>query len=485
MAERGSRGGGVLVALVAFVILFFVAGVYAIVQMTEANKLRKSNDEMTKKFASAVTSANLSSPEMTQIKELQGNNAEARGQSAFDLLVKQRNDAVRLIIGRDPATSDTTGEANAAFAAAVKAANERLTGAKANATIPEGSASAVIAAMADVVAQKAQDVNSLTNQLAQANGNLKQVTDQYDASLNELRKSLETANSGSNQAQQASAAYRGEKDAQLAKIQQDLVATIEQGRKAAEELNTQLAGRNEEVNKLTRRLTEAVAALDAFRPKNVADAAVRRADGQVMQIAKGDTVYINLGTGDQITPGMTFQIYDRNEGIPRIELGAADDNLPPGKGSLEVVRVGAGSSEARIIRRAAGQSIQEGDMIANLIFDKNVKMAFKIFGAFDIDQNGVATTNEADILKRLVTQWGGQSTEEVGISTDFVVLGKEPVVGEKPADDQVIEIFNWQKAVKAKEEYDAVRNRALELHIPVLNQNRFLYLIGFYDQARR
>jgi len=28
-------------------------------------------------------------------------------------------------------------------------------------------------------------------------------------------------------------------------------------------------------------------------------------------------------------------------------------------------------------------------------------------------------------------------------------------------------------------------NRARDLHIPIMNQNRFLYLIGYYNQARR
>ena len=41
------------------------------------------------------------------------------------------------------------------------------------------------------------------------------------------------------------------------------------------------------------------------------------------------------------------------------------------------------------------------------------------------------------------------------------------------------------KAQAAKAAYDAVLKRASELSIPVLNQNRFLYYTGYYDQRRR
>jgi hypothetical protein len=48
--------------------------------------------------------------------------------------------------------------------------------------------------------------------------------------------------------------------------------------------------------------------------------------------------------------------------------------------------------------------------------------------------------------------------------------------------------FNAKKLADAQaalEAYDLVRNTARDLHIPIVNQNRFLYLIGYYEQARR
>ena len=40
-------------------------------------------------------------------------------------------------------------------------------------------------------------------------------------------------------------------------------------------------------------------------------------------------------------------------------------------------------------------------------------------------------------------------------------------------------------AIAEAEAYDAIRNRAIEYRIPILNQNRFLYLVGYYNQSAR
>ena len=54
---------------------------------------------------------------------------------------------------------------------------------------------------------------------------------------------------------------------------------------------------------------------------------------------------------------MTFQVFDKMEGIPPLPADPTDEkNMPVGKGSIEVMRVGAGSSECKIIRATPGQS---------------------------------------------------------------------------------------------------------------------------------
>ncbi|MCC6415330.1 MAG: hypothetical protein IT582_05435 [Opitutaceae bacterium] len=126
-------------------------------------------------------------------------------------------------------------------------------------------------------------------------------------------------------------------------------------------------------------------------------------------------------------------------------------------------------------------------MIANLVYDPSTKYNFRVYGDFDMDGNGVATPGDAEIIKRLITQWGGNLTDRVSVDTDFIVLGKEPVLPNF-TQDELLDAFNQQKLMTAQAALDAyldVVRKAQDLHIPILNQNRFLYFIGYFDQAKR
>jgi len=212
---------------------------------------------------------------------------------------------------------------------------------------------------------------------------------------------------------------------------------------------------------------------------------LRHADGTILRVPGNNIVYISRGAQDQIVPGMTFEVYDKNTGIPR--AGDNDqDALPEGKASIEVIRVNPTSSEARITHiKPGGISLQEGDLITNLVYDPNVKYAFFVYGKFDLDQNGVPTAKDGEVIQRLITQWGGRLQQKINVDTDFVILGKEPTVPNLSPDEEK-DPLRLQERSKAESDlaaYQDVLAKAHELHIPVLNQNRFLYLIGYYDLA--
>jgi len=129
----------------------------------------------------------------------------------------------------------------------------------------------------------------------------------------------------------------------------------------------------------------------------------------------------------------------------------------------------------------------EGDWVENLVYDRNTKYNFLVYGNFDLDQNGVSTPADADVIKRLVTQWGGKLTDKVNADTDFVVLGKEPVVPNFTREElnDPINAARLAEATQLAEQYETVKRQAIELHIPILNQNRFLYFVGYYELAKR
>src|SRR5581483_6802627 len=155
---------------------------------------------------------------------------------------------------------------------------------------------------------------------------------------------------------------------------------------------------------------------------SVADPIVRQADAQVVRVSSDNIVYINLGQGDHITKGMTFEVYDKNQPLPSLGDGLSDDNMPVGKGSIEIINIGPDSSECQIIKTQPGMTIAEGDPIKNLVYDRNVKYNFYVFGDFDTDLNGVWTPQEADNIKRLIVQWGGKVMNKLNVNTDFVVM---------------------------------------------------------------
>jgi hypothetical protein len=188
-------------------------------------------------------------------------------------------------------------------------------------------------------------------------------------------------------------------------------------------------------------------------------------------------------------------VYDRFGGIPGLGeeadagSGTASDPtlvaLPQGKASIEVVRLSNRQAECRIIRQSVGQPVVEGDLIANLVYDKNTKYSFVVFGEFDLDQDGTPTPGDAEVVQRLITQWGGKLQQGVAVDTDYVVLGFEPEVPLREDNETPTDVIRRENAEKAAEAYAAVRNRAIELNVPILNQNRFLYYVGYYEQAQR
>jgi hypothetical protein len=83
----------------------------------------------------------------------------------------------------------------------------------------------------------------------------------------------------------------------------------------------------------------------------------QKPDGHIVRVPDVDRVMIDLGIGDRLEPGTTFDVYDQRSGtpVPRRAMGVTE--LPPGKCSIEVTRVMPGYSECRIVRRTPGVGI--------------------------------------------------------------------------------------------------------------------------------
>jgi len=150
-------------------------------------------------------------------------------------------------------------------------------------------------------------------------------------------------------------------------------------------------------------------------------ATARKPVGNVMRALPGNSlVHIDLGRENNVQLGMTFTVYSADTRVP------VDGR---GKAAIEVVGLGQKTAECKVVTPAAPDDpILEGDRVGNIIIsrEKGRRPRFAVVGDFDIDNNGSVDINGAQAVKALITRWGGQVTDSVDATTDYLVMGAEP-----------------------------------------------------------
>jgi hypothetical protein len=474
--NQGSR-----VALVTWTVLASILAVamtiVTIYFYVDSSKTKETSEDTKKKLEEVVTLEMMRS-QGDDLEKLRAARSDTdRGMETsmklLNVAMTERNQLAKLIGSDNDATAYKSAKAliEKVKASDVKPADDSLM-------------AAVTALLARVDALKAEAANSAT----QAGALAKQLADAQASANAQIQK-----------VNQSNESLRGERDAAQQQVQ--TVTSDQRGgfENASAELKKQLEAVNEQVTQLNTQAADLSAQLktkdtliaqleDKLGEKRVdpSRTIMQQPDGKILKLYPGDTCSIDLGTNDHITAGLTFEVYDKAAGIPSTEGPNADAALPIGKASIEVTAAEPTYSMCRIKRRPYGTAIAEGDIIANLVYDRNTKYKFVVHGAFDLDQNGIATAADGEVIKRLVTQWGGEVVDEINVDTDFVVMGKEPEIPEKPAEDAgPLEIARWNDAVAGKNAYDAMRDKALAYRLPLLNQNKFLYFVGYYNESKR
>ncbi|MFK7959036.1 MAG: hypothetical protein AB8G96_00800 [Phycisphaerales bacterium] len=250
------------------------------------------------------------------------------------------------------------------------------------------------------------------------------------------------------------------------------------------------ADHESEINELNRQLT--VARTDNARAQDRLDQVESMLEGQRLQArnpallvdggvleydAANDTVFINRGTRDRMVVGLTFEVYDSATAI-RIR---PDGTVSPGKASFKVTRTDQGTSSGRLTRTTAGRPVVPGDVIVNAAYDPNRVFKFLVHGNFDVDRDGRATAAEAEFVRSLVIEWGGEviDGESVPGDLDFLVLGVEPSDPPQPgANASLAQISIWAERKEARQTYIDLKKQASDAKIPILNSNRFFILTG-------
>lgn len=490
LSPQGSRGG-LVAAVVVFTVLFVASTIFAIYYGVQDSKAEESLASLTTRYRSIANDID-SADVTTLISQAQGDQKLAEP-TALAEAMRQRDELRRLIVGTEPAsttqpadesTQDTVAQAIAKAQQAVSAANgvlgasgvslpaDNLLGAVANLSLEVSQLQqAAQNAMADRDLARAQAAKDSEN----AQNVVTQVGSTVDQAKQDLQSQIDAANDAIKKAQDATDAAR--------KTFEDEQSSTAAALDASDKQRTDLTNRLDELSKDLTQLRDKLAG----RRIQVEDAMIRRPEGEIATISDADTVYINLGQGDQIVPGMTFEVYDKTLPMPKLGGVEDDENPPVGKASIEVTHVLLNGSECHVTHVEPGQQIVQGDRILNIVYDRNVKFNFYVYGDFDISRSGRPTPGGADLIKRLILQWGGAIDPKLDVQTDFVVVGAPPDVPAYSADDlqDPLNAQNLANAKRASEAYDRVIEKAAALHVPILNQTKFLYFTGYYDLALR
>jgi hypothetical protein len=270
-------------------------------------------------------------------------------------------------------------------------------------------------------------------------------------------------------------------DTTIKGLQDAQTKAAEEAKAAVEKKDQELASKEAEILELRRVIQKLRELINPGGDKTTRDA-TSEADGSILSIiAQDNLVTIDLGKKNHVLLGLTFEVFDKRTGVTRDQF-----NDVRGKATIEVIKVKDTSCECRIVRSDRGKPIQEGDIIANVVYDKYRTYKFYVYGNFDIDNDGRPSPTDARRIKSMITQWGGVVADEFGFDVDFLVLGVKPSLPPLPpggADSLTPEQIE-ERASKEREglKFEQLIGDARLLRVPVLNQNRFLTLIGYYER---
>jgi hypothetical protein len=202
-------------------------------------------------------------------------------------------------------------------------------------------------------------------------------------------------------------------------------------------------------------------------------------DGEVLLVDdKAKVVHLNIGSNEHVYPGLTFTVYDRGTAV------TADGK---GKAEIKVFDVAETYSAARITNPEISKPILKGDFVANLIWDADRTNVFAVAGDFDLDSDGQLDADATTRIETLVEKWGGKMADAITIDTDFLVLGKQPTVLQKPSLEQE-EIdpqatAKYEASLQRLARYNQLRDKAQSLWIPVFTYEKFLHFVGYNSQV--
>ncbi len=424
-ARSGGGGSGSIIGLVVFGAAFFICLILAIVFYTQVDGAQQAASAARAELDTVQNSADIDDETLKTLV------ADGQGTTVRRLLTSYENLREDL---------DTSQSEVIRLTDELSAANTQLSTAQANAASAQASLNQATQARQQIESSLRQDVQGLTSTVSAISSENDRLKSLVDISIQELDQTY----------------------------QNQITSLRDQNR---ERENT-LAAKNREIEDLQFQLVE----LAGDTPENVA---ITRGDATIVsQLPDQDKVYLDIGRSANLRRGTSFRIFD-----PETLIKLEDPDGENGKGVVEIINLEEDSAVGRIVRREPRAVIRNGDKLVNVVFDPNRVFRFHLFGQFDIDYDGSPDSNGLEQVKSMVRRFNGRLADDLTFGTDYLVLGVEPELPTQPDDE--LDLAKMNEFRVALDNYNAYQeriNQAKELGVPVLNQNRFYDLVGYYER---
>jgi hypothetical protein len=469
-ARQASQSNAMLYTLITFVALFIIAAAFAVVYYVKSEEFR-TQAELAKEDLQSLVNAS----EKGSLTRIVGKPTQ--GQSYIGTMQQVVNDLYSFILGQQPAENLSATVKFNEISMEIAALNENVLGNDVSPAIgPNGvallrtieglklkldNARAEVSDLDNINNDLQLDLDDATDRDEQNRQNFVVELNQFQSEVDQIRESFDQLKTAMDDA--------------TAEQVETLQEKIDGAQEILRQKQLDLQTTEKKLDDSDTLLQDALTKLKAIKPEPDNEVQAHQPDAQIVRIdSQNGIVYLDAGVKDHVYRGLTFAIYDRNKPIP--ENGE-------GKAEIEVFQVAEQVSAARIVKSDTKNPVVKNDIVANLIWDRNMPNQFVVAGQFDFNGDGLIDTDGAQRIAELIERWGGIVTDTITVDTDFLIIGAEPTSLRRPTQNELdIDPMSQQRhemSIKKFDDYNQLLEKSVNLGIPVFNQKRFLFLIGY------
>ncbi|HBH50718.1 MAG TPA: hypothetical protein DDY91_02380 [Planctomycetaceae bacterium] len=454
-----SKPTGVHYALVSFVLLTIVCGVFWILNHKWLNEARTETTRAKEDQKKATDALNRMLAQSGELKKLLGITLDDIGDDESNVNSVRGHIRARLNGQQGDLASTTYEDLLTKLEQAAK-----------NASAARDDLQAKLKTEQDTFQNK---MNELQAQMAEqkkardlADQGKASSVKQYDEKQNELRAEVDDERR-----------KRGETETAMEELQAKFDAFKKKSNQEIDNLRA-----------LNKSLTQAV--------QNMRRESFEVAKGQIVKVdAVTNKVWINRGSQDGLRTRTTFSVYEKsNSGVGR--AAAAGAKGPEDiKGSIEITKVEEKMAEGRIVNEDLNRPIASGDPIYTPLWSPGREEFISFVGDIDIDKDGKGdfdmlnemVQNTGAKIDNLVNQKGelylnGRLAEggepKITENTKFLVKGKLPELATAKDKDEQARILRMNELLTSLEK------QAFERGVRIISLSDFLSFVGYVPQKR-